>query len=377
MKKIKSLASLLVAGSVLFSSMGNAFACTAILVSDINGNFYKGRTLEFSSLIPTSLTYMPKGTKIESASPSGQTGITFSIKYPILGMAMPAGPNVKQVSFLEGVNDQGLTFSANYFNEASTLPAGSETSKALSSLDFGSWIVGSFRTVAEVKSALQNNDAEIWQPLLPSVGNVPLPLHYAINDKSGAAIIIEFQHGKVNVFDNPVGVMTNGPEFPWHLTNLNNYTQSNIDKNTGQLGSLKLKTEDSGIALAPLPSAETATGRFVKAAFYVNYVRKGKTPDDEISTLGHLMNNFDRPSGLTVDLDTVSDGSRSKSISSEISTWTVMNDLSRNLFYVRSVNALNWAVVDIEKLKDVTKVKTISTYDVDRAGADAFNLFYK
>ena len=90
------------------------------------------------------------------------------------------------------------------------------------------------------------------------------------------------------------------------------------------------------------------------------------------------MNNFDRPYDLTVDgAGGMGDGPRSKKTSSEITAWTVMNDLSRNLFYVRSVNALNWSVIDINKLKDVNQVKSVSSYDIDKAGADVFSLFYK
>jgi hypothetical protein len=71
------------------------------------------------------------------------------------------------------------------------------------------------------------------------------------------------------------------------------------------------------------------------------------------------------------------DGPPGKSASSEVTWWTVMNDTSRHLFYVRSINSLNWTVLDFAKLKSVTQKKTISTYEVDSLGADASNLFLK
>jgi hypothetical protein len=37
---------------------------------------------------------------------------------------------------------------------------------------------------------------------------------------------------------------------------------------------------------------------------------------------------------------------------------------------------MNWAVIDMGKLKDVKQIKTVSTSDVDKAGADSFKLFY-
>jgi choloylglycine hydrolase len=237
--------------------------------------------------------------------------------------------------------------------------------------------LGNFKSVEEVKQAMANGQTEIWVPVSPLDPKAPLPLHYAINDKTGNSIVVEFTDGKAHVYDNPVGVLTNGPFFPWHLQNLQNYTFSNVDKNTGQLGKLKLATQDGGIALTALPSAQTSQGRFVKAAFYANYVRKAKTPDEAVTTLAHLMNNFDRPYDLTVDeAGGTGDGVRSSGTSSEVTTWTTLQDLSRNLLYFRSIEAMNWAVIDMAKLKDVKQIKTVSTSDVDRAGADSFKLFY-
>ena len=62
-------------------------------------------------------------------------------------------------------------------------------------------------------------------------------MHFILWDKTRAGIVIEFLDAKMNVHDNPVGVATNAPDFPSHLTNLNNYAQlTNVDKNTGQFG---------------------------------------------------------------------------------------------------------------------------------------------
>jgi penicillin V acylase-like amidase (Ntn superfamily) len=334
--------------------------------------------MEFSFQLPTSLTYFPAGTKIESVTPTGNQGLSFNTKYAILGMTIPAVATAKQVLVIEGANDQGLSISGNELNDSSAPPVGTNPLVILSGADFGAWVLGNFKTVAEVKSALQDDKVEIWLPTIPMVDNMVLPLHYAITDKAGNGLVVQFRDGKKKVYDNPVNVLTNGPEFPWHLTNLNNYTQTNINKNTGQLGKLKLNTEDSGIALSGIPSSQTAAGRFVKAAFYANYVRKAQTPDDAILTLSHIINNFDRPYDLTIDgPGGVGDGPRSNAKSTEVTDWTVMNDLSRNLLYVRTIEHLNWTVIDMAKLKDVKKIKTISTYAVGQAGAEAAKLFHQ
>jgi hypothetical protein len=370
------LSALLVIAALLHQASATQ-ACTTILVTDESGRGYHGRTLEYSSLLPMDMTYFPAGTKVVSSTASGKDGLTFDTKYPILGMSFQVLPSAKQVAFAEGVNDQGVSFSANWLTGTDSPAVSKEDARILAASDLGAWVLGNFKSVEEVKEAMRNGQTEFWVPVSPLDPEAPLPLHYAINDKSGNSIVVEFTDGKVNLYDNPVGVMTNGPEFPWHLKNLQNYTFTNVNKDTGQLGKLKLQTQDGGIALTALPSAETSQGRFVKAAFYANYVRKAKTPDEAVTTLAHLINNFDRPYDLTVDeAGGAGDGVRSSGTSSEVTIWTTLQDLSRNLLYFRSIAAMNWTVIDMNKLKDVKEVKSISTSDVDKAGADSFKLFY-
>jgi penicillin V acylase-like amidase (Ntn superfamily) len=248
----------------------------------------------------------------------------------------------------------------------------------LSVTDFGSWTLGNFKSVAELKKALGSNEIAFWLPILKDFSPNPWPQHYHFVDKTGDNLVVEFTSGKLNVYDNPVGVLTNGPDFPWHLENLNNYTFTNEDKNTGQIGKLRLATPDAGIALTALPSAQTSQGRFVKAAFYTNYVRKAKTADDAIITLAHILNNFDRPYDLTIDDSSgQGDGVRGEGSSSEVTVQTTMCDLNRNLYYVRSINAINFSMIDMNKLKNIKEIKSISTYDVDQPGADVFTMFLK
>ena len=374
---MKKLLSALFVIAALLLQVPAAQACTSIMVTDADGRAYHGRTLEYSSLLPTDMTYFPAGSKVVSSAPSGAEGLTFETKYAILGMSFKVVPSAKQVTFAEAINDQGISFTANWLTGTDSPTVGQDEARILAANDLGAWVLGNFKTVAEVKEAMTNDQTEFWVPVTKLDPEAPLPLHYAIHDKSGNSIVVEFTDGKVNIYDNSVGVMTNGPFFPWHLTNLQNYTFSNVDKDTAQLGKLKIATQDGGIALSALPSAETSQGRFVKAAFYANYVRKAKTPDEAVTTLAHLMNNFDRPYDLTVDeAGGTGDGVRAEGASSEVTVWTTLQDLSRNLFYFRSIEAMNWAVIDMNKLKDVKEVKSISSLDVDKAGADSFKLFY-
>src|SRR5690606_32577385 len=122
-----------------------------------------------------------------------------------------------------GVNEAGMSFSLlAYASTDGPRDMVDKTSAVLAAIDLGAWTLSNFKNVAEVKAALK--DTPVLVTALLPLGVLKTPFHYTLHDASGASIVIEFSQGKQNVIDNPVGVMTNGPEFQWHQTNLNNYT---------------------------------------------------------------------------------------------------------------------------------------------------------
>ena len=380
----KTISKVLLALSLISSSITQSFACTVLAIKDANGNVYQGRTNEFAGQQPDNVTFWPAGTRMESVTPEGKQGKSFNTKYGILAVTLKGlTPNAKQESVHEGVNDQGMTFTTNAMINNEQLKLSVPADKVLSALDVGVWALGNYQNVAQVKKAIENKEVEIWLPQVPSMANFKAPLHFALYDKAGGNIVIEFAGGKTAVYDNPAYVMTNDPPLPWHLTNLNFYAYlTNIDKNSGQFNNLKVTAPDSGGNLASLPGAETSVGRFIKAAFYSNFVQKAKTPDQAIKTLSHVMNNFDRP----IDISADKPGTASKAesfaanrISSESTYFTVMNDLSRNHFYLRTINSINFAKFDVRKLSNTVKQTKVITFaainNFDRL--DATDLFLK
>ena len=119
----------------------------------------------------------------------------------------------------------------------------------------------------------------------------------------------------------------------------------------------------------------------MKAAFFTNYVRKAKTPAEAIQTLSHVINNFDRPYNLSVDLPTGgvgAEGGEPSATSSEVTLFTTMNDLSQNQFYIRPINSINFSKIDLRKLASVKEVKKVPFDKIAQLdGADATELLLK
>jgi penicillin V acylase-like amidase (Ntn superfamily) len=216
---------------------------------------------------------------------------------------------------------------------------------------------------------------------LALLGGVESPFHYVVHDASGEALVIEFNKGQMSIHDNPVGVMTNGPEFTWHLTNLDNYTfLSNVDKSSTSFGGYRAVQPDSGIATAGLPASNTSVGRFVRAAYYSKFTEKAASPDEAVLTLAHVMNNFDRPRGVTIDYPQPGGGQLEvagmaggdgKPYATEFTCWTNLSDLDRKLFYLRSYGALNYASFDLAQLSGLKQPKVLPLARLNGSAAGA------
>jgi penicillin V acylase-like amidase (Ntn superfamily) len=363
--------------------------CTSLIYRDASDKAYFGRTLELTSDLPYQLVYFPAGLPFSSEI-EGHPKLDYSGKYAILAVTMPgrmptaeAPLGFADLKVLEGMNDQGLTFSLLSYPAAGGGHASvSATQAVLSASDIGTWALGQFATVAEVKNALETQP--VLLEALTLLGGVESPFHYVVHDAGGASFVIEFNKGVMSTYDNPVGVMTNGPEFSWHLTNLDNYTfLSNVDKSSASFGGYKAIQPDSGIATAGLPASNTSVGRFVRAAFYAEYTEKAKSPDLAVMTLAHIMNNFDRPRGVTIDYPEAGGGhlevaglssGSDEAYATEYTCWTNLSDLDRKRFHLRTYRSLNYASFDLAALADAGGVCVLpltSLEGMDGDGTDA------
>ncbi|MFM9403173.1 linear amide C-N hydrolase [Myroides odoratimimus] len=335
------------------------FACTSLIIKDLNGNVYHGRGMEFTTdQIITNLTYYPKGHVFQHQAPDKTLGLKYVAKYPILALTAPVSV-VETKSSMEGINEAGLSFSLNMITNAALNDIKSdEYKKSVPFASFGEWGLANFATVQELKQAVK--DVAFWSEELAIIGGLKSPFHFAFYDKNGGSIVVEVSDGVLQIYDNPTGVMTNGPEFPWHLTNLNNYSHlTNVDKTVGKIGAMTLVQPDSGIATSTLPSSSTSVGRFVRAFYFSTYANKVNDPDMQVIELAHIMNNFDRPKNITIDTTGEGEKSEESKYTTEFTVWTALSDLSRGELYVRLYSDLNYRKYTFDQFKKESKTISI------------------
>lgn len=341
--------------------------CTSLSYSDANGRVYHGRTLELQMELPYQVAYLPAGTSFRSDAGDGHPPLEYEGSYGILSVVIPdvasdepEKPTLNDLKILEGQNDAGLVFSMLAYPSAEGPQKQVEMTRSILDVgDLGTWTLAQFATVEEVKAALADQPT-VLEPVKVLGGAMP-PVHFVLYDRTGASLVIEFTRGQEAVYDNPVGVMTNGPEFRWHLTNLGNYSfLSNVDRAAATFNGYKVGQPDSGIATVGLPSSDTSVGRFVRAVYYSNFTEKVDDPDQAILATAHIMNNFDRPKGISTTASGEGDaltselGADPNASSTEYTSWTTISDLDRGLVFLRTYQGMNYSKFDLNGLAGQT-----------------------
>lgn len=345
--KLLSGITLAVLGAVSIGS-----ACTSLVITDHQKNIYHGRTLELSVELPSWVGYYPKNTFFQKKGPDGQNAISYRSQYEILSISSDVYYDGDDHNIIQGINSAGLSFSENMVPVANLAPLDKQQYKdSIPVTSLGEWALSSFATVEEVKAAVEK--AHFWAPVVKEFGDLQAPLHYAFYDQKGGSIVVEVNDGKFVVYDNPTRVLTNGPEFPWHLTNLNNFSQlSNVDHNTSTLGNMTVTQPDSGIAVTTLPSSDTSVGRFVRAVYFSSYAPVGQNSAEAMNTLSHVMNRFDRMKNITVDNVGKNVKTGEPLYMSEYTVWTSLTDLTEKVMKIRAYGDMNYTSYSIEQFKD-------------------------
>lgn len=315
----------------------SALACTGIRLTAKDGSVVVARTLEFGMDLQSKIVVIPAGTTLTGTLPNNATGIAYTTKYGIVGANAFGLPVI-----VDGLNDRGLYvgefFFPGYAGYADVTPA--NASQAMAGYEYASWILGNFSTVAEVKAAF---DRVVLAPtVLPQMGMV-VPVHFRIMDSTGATVVIEPIGGKLRIYDDPLGVLTNAPTFDWHLTNLSNYVGlTPTMKPSVSLSGYTVAGFGQGSGFYGLPGDFTPPSRFVRAVAYQESAVQPATSADAVQQAFHILNNFDIPVGA------VRDTVQGKTID-EYTLWTTAEDLQHLQLYFRTFDDQTLRSVDVRK----------------------------
>lgn len=334
----------------LFLSVSKA--CTEFQLTAKDSSVVIGRSMEFMFDIESDIYYEPKGYAHTAMYPDTcinrieVRGVMEALTWENRNAVVYLDAIKMPFAVTDGQNSAGLSFGALYFNEYAKYEdiRKRDCDNTVSHLQFGSFILGQFETVQEVREAVNNDTFPLVFEHAVDFGgeSVVFQLHYSIHDKTGDSLIIEYSDKGRTIFENPIGVFTNSPPYDFHMLNLRNYVHvSNFAQETLVLGETQFDPTGEGSGLLGMPGDYTPPSRLVRAALIKSFVDTPETSEAAVNLAAHILNTVDIPHGLLRHKD---------NDDADYTEWIVMKDLSTNTLYYRVYNDLTIRSIPLDNL---------------------------
>jgi len=358
MKTLKKNLPLFLLAVLIFSVTPKvADACTGIRLIAKNGQVVFGRTMEWGEFdLDSRIAIIPRGLYFKGITPEGENGLVWKGKYGAVGLDM-----LGQQWLADGMNEKGLVIGMFYHPGFAQCPE-YITAKAditITAKQVSNFIVTQFATIDEVRIGM----SEIMVvPVVEEALGIIIEAHWMVTDATGKSIVIEFEDGKMKIYDNPIGVITNAPYFPWHMTNLRNYIGLSPNPDDDMvIDSVDLAPLGVGSGMIGVPGDFTPPSRFVRAVAWSSTARPLPNSEEAIYELFRILDNFNLPvippkpeaKGLT------SKGLRSSTL------WTSGWDLSNLGFYYHTQNNRRVRYLDLKALDFANMGNEVITLELD------------
>ncbi len=326
-----------------------ANACTGITLRAQDGAVVYGRTLEWGTFdLRSRIVIFPRGHQFVGETPDGTPGRKWTGQYGIVGIDM-----LEKAILGDGMNEQGLVAGLFYHPGFATYedydPANAD--RSIAPTDVMQYILSNFATVEEARQGL--TEVSVVNVVEPALG-FPAPVHLMITDPTGEQIVVEWKDGAMQIFEAPLGVITNAPTYDWHMTNIRNYINlSPVAVPSRSIDELDFSPLGGGSGMIGLPGDFTPPSRFVRAVAFAKTARPTADGPETIYEIFRILDNFNVPLGASEgDGDDNLSGMRSSTI------WTCAHDLRNQVLYYhtqhnRQVRKIDVASVDFSSLEEM------------------------
>ncbi|MFD1484626.1 linear amide C-N hydrolase [Lacticaseibacillus baoqingensis] len=204
----------------------------------------------------------------------------------------------QRIDISDGVNEHGLCVQKLTFANGARLQTKRRSDRIqLAPYELGFWLLANCRSVADIAAHLpaielmadNESDTKYGYP----------ELHFAVSDPTGAIAVIEPTEQPLRLRPNPLGVVTNSPDFDVQRERLGRYVEFTPEYLAGRvpLNTPRVTTGNlSGKAIPPGSSSPGA--RFIRAAYYKERTDQPANEQAAIVTAWRLLDGVTVPQSL-------------------------------------------------------------------------------
>jgi len=177
------------------------------------------------------------------------------------------------------------------------------------------------------------------------MGKAP-PGHFILYDAKGGCVVVEYERGELRIYENPLGLMTNSPNFPWMVTNLRNYVGMTSDQRTMQnFAGIETRPTGSGSGMLGLPGDITPPSRFVRMAVMTHFADPPENAAQALNLAVHIVSTLHIVKGMSV-----TRGPDKSITASSTTQWASFRDITNRVFYFRTYDNFTLRKIDLKQL---------------------------
>lgn len=239
--------------------------------------------------------------------------------------------------YAEAVNEKGLCLAALNFPGNAVYAETPESGKTnLAPFELFGFLLGTCATVKEAEEKLK---AVCITHTAFKDGYPVAPLHWHIADKD-RSLVLECIKDGMHLYENPVGVLTNNPPFPFQLTNLQNYMHLTSNPPENRFApALKLAPYGQGMGALGLPGDASPASRFVRAAFCKWNSELPSGEEASVTQFFHILDNVAMVAGSV----------RTPENKLDRTTYASCINASRGIYYYKTYNNNQISAVSMHK----------------------------
>lgn len=196
--------------------------------------------------------------------------------------------------YADAVNEKGLAIAILNFRQFAKYYKEDKTKKNYAPYELIPLLLATCKNIKEVKNLLKDiNIVDInFSKDIPNE-----PSHFMIADTK-QSIVLETTRDGMKIYDNPYGVLTNNPPFPYHHYNVSNYLHlSNEELNNKLLPKNDVIPYSHGLDAFSLPGDYSSTSRFIKALFVKTYIELGEEERENVLGFLNILTQVSMPKG--------------------------------------------------------------------------------
>ena len=300
--------------------------CTAI--SFVTNNHYFGRTLDLEYSYCETITVTPRNFVFDFRKTGEERH-----HYAIIGMAYV---NNGYPLYYDAVNEKGIGIAGLNFPGNAYYQEYQKGKDNIASFELIPWVLGQCADLDDVIRLLEG--ISIWKENFSE--KLPTsPLHWMISyrDKS---LTVEAVKDGLNIFENPVGILTNNPPFDYQMFHLNHFLQVSPEQAVNRFSKkLELNTYSLGMGGIGLPGDLSSMSRFVKASFTKMNAVSGDSESESISQFFHILGSVTQQRGCV----------KLEDNTYEITIYTSCCNMDRGIYYYTTYENSQISAVDMHK----------------------------